>query len=899
MYTPANDLAKKLKRALQDDGKTFANKAVEEQAQALLRRFDKTPDDFIIQLLVINAPRQVAEDHLKLVEERFEQEASKRAKSAFMTSGSSSTTSGNPFVTPTSTRVQSRLSGTGIVADSPFESLEEILNVSVPQSAIKSELPGTGGRDSFSRYELSAFDSPDTSAARKRNYDQYQTTTVSPHAPGDEDYTLDRLFESTSPTGGRVRLEVPRSALRHSPTTAPYAQREHKGRVVASYRPSLEVALAAGTNRTLLLPQDEMTDGASSPAVTTSGSTNEQTATSTAPQVPLNVYQFLLDEKFDKKRRATRREAEAAGVAGPDAYTEFEEFQKTKFRYMMSDFRKQAQVYFRHADRVSRAILASAQFQSAHARGFKSEFDMPVKQEQTTPAIKREPGALLDVNEIEIDEETLHLVESAMQPIDPKSYQFAKFGGGFERSRLIRGRIVDEDPDAGKLAKNRVRIEAFPEDVHDVSEKPRSSFALRLTHANLGAASLFLGQTVVIRGYSSESTIVVTNLFAHAYIPRRPPVYSLRPGPLPRLGIESPRPTKFMIATGPFNTPDSLLTSALSDLIDACQERRPDVLILLGPFIPAGNPNIGGTEPKSRDALLAMTSTQGNANTSGRGDDKSHITPAPPVTSLRLIDADGQPLTFAQFFESMMRDLVERLREAGCGQTRVMIIPSTADVHHVPVFPQPPFEVQNTEGLEQVTFLPNPCVVAVAGTTIAACSADVLQQLSESECYIEGQATARPTPVRPKLEEKELETGSTSGSSPPSLMAGAPPVDAYTARMRRLCAHILGQRSFYPTFPYFAGGVDATINPLANDGLNLPFAPDLFVLPSRMIPFATTVTPEAAAKDHTADAQNDPTLFVNPGTLVKGQGGGTYAVVTVRHDKKPFASRAEVDIINI
>ena len=98
----------------------------------------------------------------------------------------------------------------------------------------------------------------------------------------------------------------------------------------------------------------------------------------------------------------------------------------------------------------------------------------------------------------------------------------------------------------------------------------------------------------------------------------------------------------------------------------------------------------------------------------------------------------------------------------------------------------------------------------------------------------------------------------------------------------RLAQHVLEQGSLFPQFPAppagsgaplpteptgFAAADAAVPLELAHYGeLDLPCAPDILLLPSKLKPFARAVA---------------GTLIVNPGTLCRGNYGGTYAKITV------------------
>ncbi len=97
-------------------------------------------------------------------------------------------------------------------------------------------------------------------------------------------------------------------------------------------------------------------------------------------------------------------------------------------------------------------------------------------------------------------------------------------------------------------------------------------------------------------------------------------------------------------------------------------------------------------------------------------------------------------------------------------------------------------------------------------------------------------------------------------------------------RMARLAEHVLEQQSFSPIFPAPSG-----MHPQADfrhaHHWTMKTSPDVLLLPSKLSTFAKDIR---------------GTLVVNPGQLVKGSSGGTYAMLTIQpmpeQSLKPFIS---------
>ena len=212
-------------------------------------------------------------------------------------------------------------------------------------------------------------------------------------------------------------------------------------------------------------------------------------------------------------------------------------------------------------------------------------------------------------------------------------------------------------------------------------------------------------------------------------------------------------------------------------------------------------------------------------------------------------------VTFEELFR---RQVLERCREALAGTgVRVGVAPSTRDVHSAPAFPQPPMVLPPAAAspAAAVDSLPNPALVRAGGLTLGACSADIIRQLAGEE------VSKNP---------------------------------ATKDRMTRLASHILLQRSFYPIYPAAIGSMLDTTHAAH---FAVPARPDVLLLPSDIAPFAKLVGSDALGGTGAAVAA------VNPGRLMKGPSGGTFARIRYAGSKEGAASapseRTRVDILRI
>ena len=187
-------------------------------------------------------------------------------------------------------------------------------------------------------------------------------------------------------------------------------------------------------------------------------------------------------------------------------------------------------------------------------------------------------------------------------------------------------------------------------------------------------------------------------------------------------------------------------------------------------------------------------------------------------------------LAFDDMFRSQVTPRLVSLQQA-LPAMRIIVQPSPRDVVHSHVFPQPPLRPAQLGGPAGIFGVANPAMVGVDEFSIGAVNCDVLFQLGARE--VSRLAPAGDTPDR----------------------------------MSRLCRHLLRQRTFFPLDP---AAPETPLDPvLGGDDAGIEFGawtPDMVVLPSVLKPFAKVV---------------DGVVFVNPGPLAKGQGGGTYASVSV------------------
>ncbi|XP_046343020.2 DNA polymerase alpha subunit B-like [Haliotis rufescens] len=195
--------------------------------------------------------------------------------------------------------------------------------------------------------------------------------------------------------------------------------------------------------------------------------------------------------------------------------------------------------------------------------------------------------------------------------------------------------------------------------------------------SSLKEYSLFPGQLVALDGSNTTGQkFVVTKLYENSPLPTADM----------KVKQEIDAPLTVMIASGPFTTSDTLTYEPLDDLMKYLQRDRPDICILLGPFVDVKNEEI----------------------------EKGSVT-----------------CTFEEIFQRNIGQVAAITERMKC---KLIVVPSGRDVHHSAVYPQPPLQmnVKNFEA-KNVMFVSDPCTLQINNTVFGITSTDVLFHLGQEE----------------------------------------------------------------------------------------------------------------------------------------------------------------------
>uniref|UniRef100_A0A673WMG9 DNA polymerase alpha subunit B n=1 Tax=Salmo trutta TaxID=8032 RepID=A0A673WMG9_SALTR len=226
----------------------------------------------------------------------------------------------------------------------------------------------------------------------------------------------------------------------------------------------------------------------------------------------------------------------------------------------------------------------------------------------------------------------------------------------------------------GKLNSQSVLLEAGPD---------QGGRQVPVDLSELRDYSLFPGQVVVMEGMNTSGRkFVASKLFEGVPLP----FYST---PIKQeMDMDIPdEQLMVMVACGPYTPSDGLTFDPLVDLINVIARDRPDVCILLGPFVDSKHEQI----------------------------EKSLVTE-----------------TFDAIFSRCVGSIVEGTKGVGC---RLVFVPSQRDVHHHFIYPQPPFILPDLskDDTKRVTLVPDPCTLLIDGVTFGLTSTDILFHMGAEE----------------------------------------------------------------------------------------------------------------------------------------------------------------------
>ncbi|XP_072251709.1 DNA polymerase alpha subunit B [Leuresthes tenuis] len=222
----------------------------------------------------------------------------------------------------------------------------------------------------------------------------------------------------------------------------------------------------------------------------------------------------------------------------------------------------------------------------------------------------------------------------------------------------------------GKLNAQSVLLEAGPE---------QGGQQVPVDLSELKEYSLFPGQVVAMDGMNATGRkLVASKLYEGVPLPFYTSTAKMETD-------EDTEPLNVLVACGPYTPSDSLTFDPLLDLIGVIVRDRPDVCLLLGPFVDSKHEQI----------------------------EKAQVTE-----------------TFEAIFSRCIESIVDGTKSVGC---HLVFVPSQRDIHHHFIYPQPPFTLPNLSKDQRVTLVPDPCTLLIDGVTFGLTSTDILFHMGAEE----------------------------------------------------------------------------------------------------------------------------------------------------------------------
>ncbi|DAZ93121.1 TPA: hypothetical protein N0F65_012827 [Lagenidium giganteum] len=255
----------------------------------------------------------------------------------------------------------------------------------------------------------------------------------------------------------------------------------------------------------------------------------------------------------------------------------------------------------------------------------------------------------------------------------------------------VVGRIVCEAAE-GKLNASVIQLEG--------SRKTCGGQRVLLDVSGVPNLQLFPGKIVALEGILADvRSPMVVKKFLDPIVAPMPTSSKIKIEEWQ--GVNSPKPLRVVTACGPFTTADNTDYLPLNDLLQVVISQKPDVFIVVGPFI-----------------------------------DSMHSS-----FSEGLAAHDDMIMSFEDVFIFKVMTLLNNVL-ASNSQLQVVMVPSLRDAHHDFVYPQPPFNKKKAcEAFEDAAYtkrvhmMPNPCTFSLNGIVFGVSALDVVVQLSSNELY--------------------------------------------------------------------------------------------------------------------------------------------------------------------
>jgi len=247
---------------------------------------------------------------------------------------------------------------------------------------------------------------------------------------------------------------------------------------------------------------------------------------------------------------------------------------------------------------------------------------------------------------------------------------FSDLDSASQRECYFLGRLITDGDDGGNLSDKMTAGNVMMESV--------DGRRVKLNLTALESMALFPGQIVAVRGLnSSGKEVMASRIFQKAALMERVGSNAMNGG-----HGDSDEVVQMVIACGPFTGRESVQFegSTMHDLAKTVNVRRPNVVVLMGPFTDSENP---------------------------------------------LIKKGEIDVSWNELFEHLLSAFLEFVDVDG---VQIVVLPSTKDVHHFSAFPQHRYRWRSRERAN-VHFVPNPAELRLNNVRMGLCSVDLLFDL--------------------------------------------------------------------------------------------------------------------------------------------------------------------------
>ncbi|KAF9920334.1 DNA-directed DNA polymerase alpha subunit pol12 [Linnemannia zychae] len=244
----------------------------------------------------------------------------------------------------------------------------------------------------------------------------------------------------------------------------------------------------------------------------------------------------------------------------------------------------------------------------------------------------------------------------------------------------VVGRICS-DANEGKANEQSLLLET--------SRSLGSGARVKLDLMEVKGYNFFPGQIVVLSGVNSHGSV-----FAVTRVHELPtfPMAGATPEDLENFQYRklAGQPIKMIVAAGPYTLSDNLLFEPFAALMEHVNSERPDILLLMGPFISSTHP---------------------------------------------MIVSGDIDMTAEEYFENYISRLLISHQNRFPNEMQILLVPSLQDIiHETLVMPQPRFEHPSALKLPAGTYcLPNPAQFTINEMVFAVNTADILMHLNGDE----------------------------------------------------------------------------------------------------------------------------------------------------------------------